>query len=305
MKHFEKIAIIGVPQDLGASRRGVDMGPSALRVAGLFERLQKLGYEVRDFGNIHCHDFDTFNLKDQNDNAKLKYLPQIKDTCFHLKSKIQNVLNDGYFPLILGGDHSITIGTMAGMKSLHDGKTGIIWIDAHGDFNTDLTTPTGNIHGMPFSVITDRGSEELRAIGPSPTVLESNSVLIAGRDIDHLEGKALNESNVKVYTMKDIDEIGMASVSKNAIEIATRDVDYLHISFDIDALDPSEAPGTGTRVAGGLTYREAHLLMELVHETGKLSSFEILEVNPTLDIRNKTAKLAVGLISSVLGKRII
>ncbi|MHA2029887.1 MAG: arginase, partial [Candidatus Kariarchaeaceae archaeon] len=171
--------------------------------------------------------------------------------------------------------------------------------------NTDETTISGNIHGMPFAVITGRGNHNLLEIGPSPTVLEKNSVLIAARDLDYEEVKLLNSSNVSVFTMKDIDERGMATICKEAIKIATKDVDHLHVSFDIDALDPNEAPGTGTRVQGGLTFREAHLLMELVHETGKLSSFDMLEVNPTLDVRNKTAKLAVGLISSALGQKIM
>jgi arginase len=222
-----------------------------------------------------------------------------------LKETIEDAVSKDYFPLIIGGDHSITIGTMAGMKSFHNGKTGIIWVDAHGDFNTDTTTLSGNIHGMPFATITGRGHESLVHVGPSPTVLEENSVLIAARDIDPAERELLNNSKVTVFTMKDIDEQGMAVISSMAIEIATKGVDYLHVSFDIDSLDPTVAPGTGTRVDGGLTYREAHLLMELVHDTNKLASFDMLEVNPTLDVRNKTAQLAVGLIGSALGSKII
>jgi arginase len=300
-----KIAIIGVPQDLGASRRGVDMGPMAIRVAGLHEKIKSLGYEVVDFGNIHCHDIEEHSTNNSSFNPKLRYLPHIIETCSHLRDSIKDAISSNYFPLIIGGDHSITIGTLAGMKKLHEGKTGIIWIDAHGDFNTDNPTLSGNIHGMPFAIVTGRGNESLLEIGPSPTVLESNSVLIAARDLDPEEVKLLNQSEVTVFTMKDIDEHGIAKISKQAIEIASKDIDHIHVSFDIDALDPNEAPGTGTRVQGGLTYREAHLLMELVHETGKLSSFDMLEVNPTLDIRNKTAKLAVGLIGSALGQKIM
>ncbi len=238
-------------------------------------------------------------------NLKLRYLRHILESCLHLKHAVNDAISKGSFPLVIGGDHSITIGTLAGMKKLHKGRTGIIWVDAHGDFNTPDTTLSGNIHGMPFAVITGRGEKRLLNLGPSPTVIESNSVLLAARDLDSDEIKLLNESNVTVFTMKNIDEQGMAKISKEAIEIATKGVDHLHISFDIDSLDPNEAPGTGTRVPGGLTYREAHLLMELVHESGKLSSLDLLEVNPTLDVRNKTAKLAVGLIGSALGEKII
>ncbi|MFV2014687.1 MAG: arginase [Candidatus Heimdallarchaeota archaeon] len=305
MVNQSKIAIIGVPQDLGASRRGVDMGPMAIRVAGLHSKLKSLGYKIKDYGNLHCHDLEEETSNENMNNPKLHYLSHIIDTCGHLRDKIKIAIDNDFFPLIIGGDHSITIGTLAGMMNLHTGKTGMIWIDAHGDFNTDTTTLSGNIHGMPFAIITGRGHQPLLDIGPSPTVIEKNSVLIAARDLDPAEGKLLNESEVTVFTMKDIDEHGMATISRKAIEIATKDVDNLHISFDIDSLDPSVAPGTGTRVDGGLTYREAHLLMEMVHETGKLVSFDMLEVNPTLDLRNKTAKLAVGLIGSALGSKII
>ncbi|MCE7734136.1 MAG: arginase [Candidatus Heimdallarchaeota archaeon] len=305
MVNRSKIAIIGVPQDLGASRRGVDMGPMAIRVAGLHNKIESLGYEIKDYGNLHCHDMEEEPSDEKISNPKLRYLPYIIDTCGHLKDAIQDALTKEFFPLIIGGDHSITIGTLAGMRNLHNGKTGIIWVDAHGDFNTDSTTVSGNIHGMPFAVITGRGHKSLLEIGPSPTVIEKNSVLIAARDLDPAEQKLLNESDVTVFTMKDIDEHGMANISSRAIEIATNGVDNLHVSFDIDSLDPTVAPGTGTRVIGGLTYREAHLLMELVHDTGKLVSFDMLEVNPTLDVRNKTAELAVGLIGSALGSKII
>lgn len=300
-----KIAIIGVPQDLGASRRGVDMGPMAIRVAGLHNKIKSLGYDIEDYGNLRCHDFDEVSDPSEVQNPLLRYLPHILDSCLHLKDAVHDALSKGSFPLVIGGDHSITIGTLAGMKKLHQGNTGLIWVDAHGDFNTHETTLSGNIHGMPFAVLTGRGDKRLLDVGPSPTILESNSVLLAARDLDPDEIKLLNESKVTVFTMKNIDEEGMAKICKKAIEIATTGVDHLHVSFDIDSLDPNEAPGTGTRVPGGLTYREAHLLMELVHECGKLSSLDVLEVNPTLDVRNKTAKLAVGLIGSALGAKII
>ncbi|MHA2504262.1 MAG: arginase, partial [Candidatus Kariarchaeaceae archaeon] len=213
--------------------------------------------------------------------------------------------SQGDFPLVIGGDHSISIGTLAGMMELHEGKTGILWIDAHGDFNTPESTPSGNIHGMPFATILGRGSEKLTQIGPSPTALEEHSVLFGARDLDPMEILNLKDSNVEIFTMRDIDALGISEAASRAIERASKSVDHLHVSFDIDSLDPSEAPGTGTRVTGGLTYREAHYLMEEVHESGKLSSFEMVEVNPTLDERNRTAKLAVGLIASALGKCIV
>lgn len=305
MVNRSKIAIIGVPQDLGASRRGVDMGPMAIRVAGLHKKIEALGYEIKDYGNLHCHDMEEEDTSESSQNPKLRYLPFIIDTCEHLRDAIQDALSKDYFPLVIGGDHSITIGTLAGMKNLHKGITGMIWIDAHGDFNTDTTTISGNIHGMPFAAITGRGHQSLIEIGPSPTVVEKNCVLIAARDLDPAEKNLLNESKVTVFTMKDIDEQGIASISRKAIEIATNGVENLHVSFDIDSLDPTVAPGTGTRVPGGLTYREAHLLMEMVHDSGKLVSFDMLEVNPTLDVRNRTAELAVGLIGSALGSKII
>ncbi len=300
---FDKIAIIGVPQDLGASRRGVDMGASAIRIAGIHSAINKLGYNTYDFGNISCHDIDQSGIINFDNN--LNYLDQIIDSCNMLKTRVEEAIDQNYLPIVLGGDHSIAIGTLAGMKRLHGGRTGILWIDAHGDFNTDETSKSGNIHGMPFAVINNIGSRRLLDIGPSPSVIEENSVLIAARDLDREEVELLRNSKVTVFTMSDIDKLGMHEVAHRAIKIATNDVDYLHVSFDIDSLDPDFAPGTGTRVPGGLTYREAHLLMELVHDSGKLSSIEMVEINPTLDIRNKTAQLAVGLITSALGQKIV
>lgn len=300
----KKIGVVGVPQDLGASRRGVDMGPSAIRIAGLHTTLTRLGYEIQDFGNLHCHDIEEHALTKPT-NPQLRFLDEIVDMSSHIKETLTEILEQQCFPLILGGDHSINIGTMSGLKKLHAGKTGILWVDAHGDFNTEQTTVSGNIHGMPFAVATNRGNPQLTSLGPSPTVLEENAVHIGGRDIDVDEAQLMKDSLVSVFTMRKIDELGMAAVAKKAIEISTKGVEYLHVSFDIDSLDPSEAPGTGTRVPGGLTYREAHLIMEMVHDCGKLSSLEVVEVNPALDIRNKTANLAVGLIASALGKTII
>lgn len=301
----KKVAIIGVPQDLGQTRRGVDMGPSAIRVAGLHNILSnKLKYEVFDYGNIKCHDiaehYDSVNI-----DPKLRHLDQIIESSLRLKGTIEQALSNNYFPVVLGGDHSLSIGMLAGLKSKQQGKTGILWIDAHGDFNTSTTTPSGNIHGMPFAIATGRGDSRLTSLGPSPTISEEHAVLIGARDIDSLEAKLLQESKVTVFTMQDIDEQGFANIARKALKIATSGIDNLHISLDIDVLDPSEAPGTGTSVPGGLTYREGHLLMEMVHNSKKLSSMDVVEVNPALDNRNKTAALAVELISSALGKTIL
>ncbi len=299
----KKIGIIGVPQDLGASRRGVDMGPSAMRLAGLEDKLKALGHEVIDFGNITCHDIDE-HTEGYVMDTRLRFLPFIVDMAKHLKEAVAHAIATDCFPLILGGDHSITIGTMAGMKQLHEGRTGIIWVDAHGDFNTAETTPSGNIHGMPFAVTAGMGVPELTDIGPSPTVSLDNMVLFGARDLDQGEIDNLKKAGVKVITMSDIDRDGILRASTEAISHATKGVDHLHVSFDIDAVDPFEAPGTGTPVAGGLTFREAHFFLEMIADTNKLSSFEMVEVNPILDTRNKTASLAVGLILSAMGKKI-
>jgi arginase len=307
MVRNDKIGIIGVPQDLGASRRGVDMGPSAIRIAGLRQSLEHLGYTVTDYGNVKCHDFeeDERHSHDFGSDPKLRYLSHVVESANLLKKRLSLALDDGCFPLVLGGDHSISIGTMSGLKKMNNGKTGVLWVDAHADFNTPETTHSGNIHGMPLAIHTGRGDSRLTSIGPSPNLLEDRSVLIGIRDIDLEEGETLKNSKITAFTMSNIDEVGFSSIAKEAIKIATQDVDFLHVSFDIDALDPKEAPGTGTAVPGGLTYREAHLLMELVYQTNKLTSMELVEVNPTLDFKNTTAELAVGLISSALGKKIL
>ena len=300
------IGIIGVAQDLGASRRGVDMGPTALRIAGIHRQISNLGYNIKDYGNITTRDIDQHNNRDFPENPKLRHLESIIESCQKLKETVAMAIDDGCMPLVLGGDHSLTIGTLAGMRKLHNGKTGIIYIDAHGDFNIPETSPSGNIHGMPFAVITGRGDKRLLDIGPSPTVFEQNAVQIGARDIDHPgEAGLLNDSKVRVFTMRDIDRMGMKHIAEEAIDIATYNVDYLHISFDIDAVDPSIAPGTGTPVIGGLTFREAYVLMEYIHDCGKLASFELVEVNPTLDTFNKTAETAVKYIVTALGKNIL
>lgn len=296
-----KIGLVGVPQDVGASKKGVDMGPGALRVAGVISKLRSLGHDVKDFGTVDCYTVDQFDSIDPY-NLGLNYLDIILDTCSLLKEKIEGVIANDYMPLVLGGDHSISIGTLAGLKKLHGGNTGVIWIDAHGDFNTAETSPSGNIHGMPLAVATGRGHKDLLGVGPSPSVKEENCVIIAAREIDKREALLLKESNVTVYTMMDIIKKGITQVAKEAIEIATSGVDHLHVSLDVDCLDPKEAPGTGTQVPGGLHYREVALLLEFISKCNKVSSFELVEVNPALDMYNQTAELAVELLCHAFGK---
>lgn len=299
--NFKKIGLVGVPQDVGASKKGVDMGPGAIRVAGVISKLRNLGHDVKDFGTVDCYTVDQFDSIDP-ENIGLNYLDIILDTCTLLKSKVEGVINAGYMPLVLGGDHSIAIGTLAGLKKIHNGKTGCIWIDAHGDFNTAATSPSGNIHGMPLAVATGRGHKSLLDLGPSPTVSEKNCVIIAAREIDKNEAKLLKESKVTVFTMMDIIRKGITEVTREAIEIATKGVDHLHVSFDVDSLDPKEAPGTGTQVPGGLQYREVALLLESISKCQELTSFELVEVNPALDHNNQTAELAVELLCHAFGK---
>lgn len=299
--NFKQIGLVGVPQDVGASKKGVDMGPGALRVAGVISKLRSLGHEVKDFGTVDCYTVDQFDLVDP-DNIGMNYLDIILDTCTQLKSMVEKVIDKGYMPLVLGGDHSIAIGTLAGLKKLHGGNTGLIWIDAHGDFNIPETSPSGNIHGMPLAVATGRGDKALLDVGPSPTVSEKNCVIIAARDIDKDEAKLLKESNITVFTMMDIIKRGITEIAAEAIKIACNGVDHVHVSFDVDSLDPQVAPGTGTHVPGGLHYREVALLLESISKCKKISSFELVEVNPALDVYNQTAELAVELLCHAFGK---
>ena len=302
MTSSKKIGILGVPQDFGASRRGVDMGPSAIRVAGLRTRLEELGHEVKDYGNVPGRDREKF--RESVKNLRLRHIAPIIEMCENVKKAVAEIRIDGFLPLVLGGDHSISIGSIGGIRGTTPTPRGILWIDAHGSFNTPETTPSGNIHGMSFAILTGRGDERLTKI-TSGAIAEEKSVLLAVRDIDPGEDDNLKNSKIHVFTMRTIDEEGIYSVTKKALEIVTKDHDQFYLTFDLGALDPVEAPGTGTRVEGGLTYREALLLMEMVHETGKLGLLEFVEVNPTLDVRNKTAEIAVGLITTALGKKIL
>ena len=287
----ERVDVIGVPMDLGADRRGVDMGPSAIRYARLRENLEALGIaRYIDHGNIPVPVAES-HIAESAKNAK--YLPVILAVCTELGRLVEDVVRQGGFPLVLGGDHSIAIGTLAGVRRARGREPGLIWVDAHGDINTPLTSPSGNVHGMPVSI-----ALEERSIVPERTVL------IGLRDVDSGERTRIRELGVRAFSMSDVDRIGMERVMEEALAIAGAD-GSLHVSFDMDGIDPTEAPGVGTPVRGGLSYREAHLAMEMVADTGKLGSLEVTEINPIFDQRNKTAELAVELILSALGKTIL
>jgi arginase len=300
-----RIEIIGVPLDLGADRRGVDMGPSAIRIAGISERLRRLDYEVLDSGDIPIVTPEVQIIED----PKLKYLPEIAKSATQLSNYVFNVFQDGNFPMVLGGDHSVAIGTIAGAARFFkqkNQKLGLIWIDAHGDMNTPETTPSGNIHGMPFAVSLGNGVKELTDVGgPFPKVAPENAVLMGARQLDRKEQNIIKQSGITVFTMEDIDRRGICEVAGEALYLATKNSDALHISLDMDALDPQVAPGVGTPVRGGLTYRESHTAMEIIASENSLCSFEIVEVNPILDVRNTTAEVAAELAASLFGKRIL
>jgi arginase len=300
-----KISIIGFPIDLGADRRGVDMGPSALRIAGLEERLRSLGHDVADEGNIHIEIMESQKIVDQ----KMKYLDEILKTSEVLAKKVEEVLDKGNFPLCLGGDHSMALGSVAGIAA-HCGKNGkelgVIWIDAHADMNTNETSPSGNIHGMPMAALVGLGHSRLTQFyGLSPKVQPKNTALIGVRSIDRLERENIISTGVRVYTMSEIDELGIHGIIHKILKKFKKTVDHIHVSFDFDSLDPAIAPGVGTPVRGGLTYREAHSLMEGLASCGCMSSLEISEVNPILDYRNQSAELAVELIASAMGHKIL
>ncbi len=298
---MKELRIIGAPSDLGQGRRGVDMGPSAIRYAGLAESLQELGYVVKDLGNI---DVPTPEMH-QVVNEKLKYLPEVTRVCEALYEQVAQVMSDGHIPIVLGGDHSISIGSVAGVAA--GGRSyGVIWFDAHGDMNTEETTPSGNIHGMPLAVNVGKGHADLLAVGgKSPKVNPKNVVLVGIRSIDADEAALIRQTGIRAYTMADIDRMGMAAVMEEAIEIAGHGTDGIHLSLDLDAIDPMFAPGVGTPVNGGVTYREGHLAMELLAASRKVTSVDIVEVNPILDAENRTARMAVELAQSLFGKTVI
>ena len=291
--------------DLGAGRRGVDMGPSALRVAGLNEKLALIGYQVEDLGNVIVEQPESLPVGPSH----ARYLPQIAQTCARLAEIVETAADGGRVPLVLGGDHSVAVGTVAGMsrhfRKQHRGL-GLIWIDAHADMNTPDSSPSGNVHGMPLSCCIGNGPEELTRLAGDKPAVEPTSVAIVGlRSVDEIERLNVRGTGVHAFTMRDIDERGMRAVIQEAIHLASRGTAGFHLSFDLDAVDPSEAPGVGTPVHGGITYREAHLAMEMVCDSGLMVSMEAVEVNPVMDEANRTALLAVELILSALGKRIL
>ena len=304
MRH-SRIAIIGVPLDLGSGRRGVDMGPSAVRVANLNARLGEIGFDVDDLGNVPVAQPETH----PEGHPRAKYLPQITQTCTHLAELVERQMAAGSCPLVLGGDHSLAVGTVSGVsKHLRDRgeKLGMIWIDAHTDMNTPATSPSGNVHGMPLACCIGLGPKELTDIfGYSPKVAPENVALVGIRSVDDDERDNVQRSGVHAFTMRGIDERGMRSVIEESIRIAGSGTAGFHVSLDMDAVDPREAPGVGTPVRGGITYREAHLAMETMCDSGRMTSMEVVEVNPVIDEVNRTAALAVELVMSAMGKRIL
>ncbi len=302
---MSKISIVGVPMDLGADRRGVDMGPSALRYADLNEKLQALGYEVDDLGDLDVIIPETRHFGDPH----AKYLKEIADACTHLANLVLEIHTDHRTPIVLGGDHSIAVGTISGMAESfrrQNSKIGLMWFDAHADFNTPQISPSGNVHGMPMAAIMGYGPIELTHIfGFSPKIQPERAVMIGIREVDPQERELVKSSGVRVFTMKEIDRRGIGSVMDEALSIVTKDTDGFSVTLDADFLDPYESPGVATPVRGGADYREAHLAMEMVADTKKMVSFEITEINPILDVHNKTAHFGMELILSAFGKQIL
>lgn len=295
----KNISILGVQMDYGQTRRGVNMGPSAIRYAGLIEILQELEHTVIDLGDVSM-----ITATEHEDNLSLKNIKEVEAVCMQLAKKVDDIVSNQSFPLILGGDHSIAIGTLAGLGT-HYSNMGLIWFDAHGDANTPETTPSGNIHGMPLAASLGIGEKRLTDLyGYSPKVKAENIVMIGLRDLDNGEKKFFKEKGIKVYTMQEVDRLGMTKVMTETIEYL-KDKEAVHLSLDLDGLDPIYAPGVGTPVNGGITYREGHLAMEMLHESGIITSAEFVEVNPILDERNRTAIVAVELICSLLGKTLL
>ena len=300
------VHIIGVPLDLGAGRRGVDMGPSAFRIAGLADRLRSLGCSVADRGNVAAPIPETAELRDRHK----KYIHAIRTVCDELYKTSRSALDGGAMPLVLGGDHSVAAGSVAAAagwaKQSKNLPIGLLWVDAHGDMNTPDTSPSGNVHGMPLAALLGPEPSELSNIGGwFPKVLPAHTVLLGVRNLDDREKAAVRDSRVHVFTMKDIDRQGIASVVEQALKLAGAGTAGIHVSFDLDACDPSVAPGVGTPVRGGLNYREAHMLMEMVADSGLLTSLDMAEVNPSLDVRNTTADFGTELVLSAVGKKIL
>jgi arginase len=291
--------------DLGSGRRGVDMGPSAIRIAGVGVRLAELGHKVVDEGDIVIKNIEELKVGDE----RARYLPEIARAATALARKVERIIGLKHFPLVLGGDHSIAVGTVSGIAAFahsQSKKLGLLWIDAHGDINTPETSPSGNIHGMPLAALLGFGAPELASVGgPAPKVDPANVALVGIRSLDAGEKKRLKETGVQVHTMSDIDRHGVHQIMKKALAQVTAGTDFVHVSLDLDAVDPSVTPGVGTPVKGGLDYREAHSIMELIADAGVMTSLEVVEVNPILDEGNASAEFAVELVQSAFGKKIL
>jgi len=291
--------------DLGSGRRGVDMGPSAIRIAGLADRLTELGHKVVDEGDIGIKNMEALKVGD----VRARYLAEIARASRLVCNKVERIVSKGHFPLVLGGDHSISVGTVSAiaMAARREGKkVGLLWVDAHGDINTPETSPSGNIHGMPVAALLGDGPPELTSIGgEGPKVDPRNVAMVAIRSLDEGEKVRLKRHGVEVHTMYEVDRIGIDKVMKDALARVTDGTDMVHVSFDLDAVDPTVAPGVGTPVKGGLDYREAHFLMEMLSASGVMTSLEVVEANPILDDRNTSAAFAVELVQSAFGKRIL
>lgn len=302
---MKPIHIIGVPLDLGGGRRGVDMGPSAFRIAGLSDRIAALGYSVVDKGDLTAPIPET----KKPENPKKRYAKEIGKVCQKLYDVVLKSLDEGALPVVLGGDHSLAAGSVAAsatwVKRTQGKPLGLIWVDAHGDMNTPETTGSGNVHGMPLAALLGHEPVELAAIGGSPSVVPQHTVLVGIRNLDDREKEEIRAAGVHVFTMKDIDRDGIAKVAERALAVASEGTGGVHVSFDLDVCDPSIAPGVGTPVKGGFDYREAHMIMEMLADSGRLVALDLVEVNPTLDVRNTTAEFASELALSALGKNIL
>lgn len=296
-----QIRVIGAPMDLGADRRGVDIGPSAIRYAGLSDQLRQIGHTVLDVGNVVIPQPESQPVG----NTRVKYLEPIMQVAGELSTLVTTALEAGEFPLILGGDHSIALGSISGVARVHK-DVSVIWVDAHGDFNTEETTPSGNIHGMVLAALAGFGYSPLVNFGGwAPKINAGKIIIVGARALDPGEKALLRKHHIHVFTMTEVDERGIHRIMQEALAIAGQDNSPIHLSLDLDALDPQEAPGVGTPVRGGLSYREAHLVMEHVCDSGRMVSMDVVEVNPLLDQKNETASLAVELIRSALGKKIL
>lgn len=304
-RKFNSVRIIGVPSDLGANIRGANVGPSAVRIAGLHDKISVLGYKIEDAGDILVPIRETL----PESATKEKYLTTITDVCDLLRMEVEMSLDRDMMPIVIGGDHSIAMGTISGTSSFYRKKNqsiGLIWVDAHADMNTPASSPTGNLHGMPLSTLLGKGITQLVELGGFAGKLRPENVALVGiRTLDHEEKRICRESGIRYFTMREIDERGMAAIMKEALAVATKGTAGIHLSFDVDGIDPLYAPGVSTPVTGGLSYREAHLALEMIADTGMLTSMEFVELNPMRDVAHKTAELLVELVQSALGKSIV